>query len=76
VVLLPAGAKIYPYAELKKKGPLIKDALAGHEFTIVFDEQNKAANVSTGTGEEIPHFTAFVADARAFYPHAQVFKAK
>jgi len=77
VVLFSEKAKIYPYAELKKAGAPVKDVLGGHEFTIVFDVHNQTAEVTTATAEEaLPHFVAFFADARAFYPKAQIFKSK
>lgn len=76
VVSIGTAATIYPYAELKKARPLIKDALGGAEFVIAFDSKNNTATVQGQKSDQLSHFVAFVADARAFYPHAKIFKSK
>jgi hypothetical protein len=76
VVVYQGTAKIYPYSELKKTGLFFKDDLAGHEFTITFDPKNQTATIRGPEAGQPPHFVAFLADARAFFPDAQVFKSK
>jgi hypothetical protein len=76
VVSTEISAAIYPYSELKKAGPYIKDALDGREFTVAFDSKNDTAILEGREAEQLSHFVAFVAAARAFYPRAKVFKAK
>lgn len=76
VVSIGTAATIYPYAELKKARPLIKDALGGTEFVIAFDSKNNTATVQGQKSDQLSHFVAFVADARAFYPEAKIFKSK
>lgn len=76
VVSIGTAATIYPYAELKKVRPLIKDALGGTEFVIAFDSKNNTATVQGQKSDQLSHFVAFVADARAFYPQAKIFKSK
>lgn len=75
VVTNQTSAAIYPYSELKKAGPHIKDALDGREFLIAFDSKNDTATLE-GAAEQLSHFVAFVANAKAFYPQARIFKAK
>jgi len=76
VVSSETSAAIYPYSELKKARPYIKDALDGREFTVAFDSKNDTAILGGPAAEQLSHFVAFVADARAFYPRAKIFKAK
>ena len=76
VVSVPGAVRIYPYAELKKGGAILKDALAGKEVIIAFDARNETATLRGAEGEPLPHFVAFLADAKAFYPDAHIFKAK
>lgn len=76
VVSYHGTTRIYPYSELKKTGTFLKDDLAGREFTIVFDPKNQTAAIRELEAEQPPHFVAFLADARAFFPGAQVFKSK
>lgn len=76
VVSTETSATIYPYSELKKAGPFVKDALGGKEFVIAFNSKNNTATLEGAAAAQLSHFVAFVADARAFYPQAKIFKSK
>lgn len=67
--------KIYPYSELKKAGPQLKDEFAGSSFTILFDAKQQSASVQSSSGDVPPHFAAFLGNVRAFFPDAQIYKA-
>jgi len=70
--------KIYPFAELKRAGPLVQDQLGGVAFTIRFDAKRKAASVRAESKDVAPppHFVAFLGNVRAFFPTADIFKAR
>jgi Protein of unknown function (DUF3179) len=70
--------KIYPFGELKKAGPLVEDQLGGVAFTIRFDAKRKSASVLAESKDVAPppHFVAFLGNVRAFFPTADIFKAR
>jgi hypothetical protein len=70
--------KIYPFAELKKAGPLVQDQLGGVAFTIRFDAKRKSASVLVESKDVAPppHFVAFLGNVRPFFPTADIFKAR
>lgn len=74
--MLGGQAKLYPFSELKGASSPLADEVAGEKVVIEFNPRDQMATVRGGKGESLPHFVAFLADARAFYPDAQVFKAK
>ena len=76
VVSYPTAAKIYPFSALKKIGPTLRDEMAGKALTITFDAKNQTVTVCGPQGEQPPHFVVFFADARAFFPEAQIFNSK
>lgn len=67
--------KIYPYSELKKAKSAVHDEVGRVAFTILFDAKQQAASVQPSSGDEPPHFTAFLGNVRAFFPHAAIYKA-
>lgn len=76
VISANGETKIYPYSELKKAGPALKDDLAGLMFTILFDAKQQSATVQASSGDPLPHFVAFLGNVRAFFPSAVIFKAR
>jgi hypothetical protein len=79
LVIADSGqTKIYPFAELKKAGPSIQDQLGGVAFTIRFDAKRKSASVLAESKDVAPpaHFVAFLGNVRAFFPTADIFKAR
>ncbi len=75
-VTLDGTTKIYPYSELRKAGAPLRDKLAGREITIEFDKDQNAALVRGTDGEPVGTFFAFFTQLKAFYPDAEIFKAK
>lgn len=63
--------RLYPFSVLKKPGTPLVDAIAGRKISITFDSRDQTASVQGSDGESLPHFIAFLADARAFYPTRQ-----
>ncbi len=76
VAEVDGNVKIYPFSELKKAGSSFSDEIAGQRLTIEFDSQHQTAYVRGLNGLSIPSFIVFFAEAKAFYPHAPVFKAR
>lgn len=76
VVSFGGETRIYPFHELKKVGRILRDSIAGTEITIEFDEREGQATARRADGVAVPSFVAFLPDARAFYPKAEVFKYK
>lgn len=74
VVIAGDQAKIYPFSELKDAEMPLTDRLAGSRITVEFDRKEKTARVRE-VGGSVRFFVSFLADARAFYPEAPVFKA-
>lgn len=74
VVSLGGETRIYPFRELKKTGGMLRDSLAGKEITIEFDEREAQATARRADGVAVSSFVAFLPDARAFYPKAEVFR--
>jgi Protein of unknown function (DUF3179) len=74
VVETKHSAKLYPFSALKRARSSLTDDIGGEEVTIVFDSRGQAATAHGPNGEQIPHFVAFLGDARAFYPDAAIFK--
>jgi len=76
VVKLGGTVKLYPFSELKKAGSPSTDEFNGERLTLFFDARSRTASAKGERGEILASFVVFLADARAFYPHAPVFKAK
>lgn len=76
VISANGETKIYPYSELKKAGPTLKDDLAGLMFTIRFDAKEQSATVQASSGDPPAHFVAFLGNVRAFFPAAAIYKAR
>jgi hypothetical protein len=70
--------KIYPFGELKKAGSPVQDQLGGVAFSIRFDAKRKSVSVLAGKKDVTPppHFVAFLGNVRAFFPTADIFKAR
>ena len=76
VVQAKQTVKIYPFSALKRAGSSLTDDIGGEQLTIVFNSRDQTAVAQGLHGEQITHFVAFLADARAFYPDAAVFKQR
>jgi Protein of unknown function (DUF3179) len=76
VVRIDDITRLYPFAALKKAGTPLVDAIEGRKINITFDSRDQTASVQGTDGEVVPHFVAFLADARAFYPDAPVFERR
>lgn len=76
VVKIGGQAKIYPFSELKKKHAAFVDVVAGEAVTILFDRKSGTARVRRAGGGSVPHFVAFLPDARAFYPRAPIYRGR
>ena len=76
VISSQGHTKIYPYSELKKAKSAVNDELGGVSFKILFDGKQQSASVQSSSGDVPPHFTAFLGNVRAFFPHAEIYKAR
>lgn len=76
VVSYKGATRIYPYSELKKDEPSLKDDIGGLPITIVFDPKGQIVTVRGSGDEQFPHFVCFFADAKSFFPEAHVFKGR
>ena len=76
VVQAKQTVKIYPFSALKRAGSSLTDDIGGEEVTIVFNSREQTAVAQGLHGERIMHFVAFLADARAFYPDAALFRQR
>ena len=76
VISVNGETKIYPYSELKKAGPVLRDDLAGLMFTVLFDAKAQSATVQAARGDSPAHFVAFLGNVRAFFPTAAVYKTR
>ena len=76
VVRIDDMTRLYPFAALKKAGTPLVDTIAGRKIIITLDSRNQTASVQGPDGDMVPHFVAFLADARAFYPDAPVFERR
>ncbi|MGH9711831.1 MAG: DUF3179 domain-containing protein [Candidatus Acidiferrales bacterium] len=76
VVQVKDSTQLYPFSELKKAGSSLADSIGGVRVIILFDSQEQTGSVRGQDGQPIPHFVAFLADARAFYPDAPIFKQR
>ena len=76
VISIQGQTKIYPYAELKKSAPALQDEIAGLAFTVRFDARQQSATILAATGDAPPHFVAFLGNVRAFFPNAEMYKAR
>lgn len=76
VVRIGTHAKIYPFSALEKGSPSFVDFVAGCAVRVAFDRNSQTARVRLENGGSVPHFVAFLPDARAFYPHAPIFKGE
>ncbi len=78
VIRFNGKTKLYPFPELEqdtfvKAGAPVTDDFGGQRVTVEFDAQHQTASVRGPKGEPIPQFISFLADARAFYPEAEIF---
>ena len=76
VVEINRSTKLYPFSELKKVGTSLTDDIGGMKLSVLFDRHTETVIVRGQNGEQIPHFVAFLADAKAFYPDAPIFKLR
>lgn len=76
VVIGARQAKIYPFAQLKKARGAVKGAVGDRAFEIRFDRRDQTAHAVAQDGKPLAQFVSFLADARAFYPRATIFKAR
>jgi hypothetical protein len=76
VVQLNHTSRLYPFSELKKARTPLTDVVGGTAVSIVFNARDQTADVEGPGGEQVTHFVAFLADAKAFYPDASVFKRR
>lgn len=76
-LLVSAGGetRIYPFAQLKKAGAPVVEQLGGHSVTIEFDNGSKTARVKSQDSNGIAFFVSYLANLRAFYPKAEVYRA-
>ncbi len=74
VITVNWQTKIYPFSQLKKARSPIADEIAGKKITIVFDSREQSASARGASGDAVPSFVAFVADVRAFYPNAPIYR--
>ena len=75
-VTLDGTTKIYPFSELRKAGARVRDKVGGKEITIEFDRKQKTASARGTDGEPVGTFFAYFTQLKAFYPDAEIFKAK
>ena len=75
-VTLDGTTKIYPFSELCKAGARVRDKVGGKEITIEFDRKQKTASARGTDGEPVGTFFAYFTQLKAFYPDAEIFKAK
>lgn len=76
-LLVSAGGvtRIYPFAQLKKAGAPVVEQLGGHLVTIEFDKDSKTARLTSPDSQAVTFFVSFLANLRAFYPKAEVYRA-
>ncbi len=67
--------KVYPFAELSKRGSPIKDRFAGRDLTIEFDSVHRTGRVLDAHGAEIPTVIAYWFAWVAFHPDTELFEA-
>ncbi len=74
--------RLYPLRELEKAekdGQEVVEELAGDTLTIRYDRKLHRLSITSATGEggePVRQFIAFLADLRAFYPDAEIFRYK
>lgn len=72
-VVVDGKAKAYPFSELEKKGPVVKDSIGQEIIEVHYDAKNQSAVVRNTNGDEIPSVQAYWFAWRAFYPHTTIF---
>jgi hypothetical protein len=65
--------KAYPFSELKKARPPIRDQVGGRSITIRFNQQSRSASVLDADGKPLPSVMAFWFAWVAFHPNTQIF---
>ncbi len=75
-VQVGGNIRLYPFSQLRKARSPVDDVVAGEQITILLDTRDETATVQNQNGAPIPHFVAFLADARAFYPDAPIYKKR
>jgi hypothetical protein len=68
VISINGETKIYPFSELKKAGPVLRDDLAGLMFTVLFDAKEQSATVQASSGDSPPHFVLSLEMCGRFSP--------
>jgi hypothetical protein len=68
--------RIYPFSEIKKAREPVAFEFAGHWVTITNDQQAQTAGVEDAAGAGVSYFAAFLADLEAFYPEAEIYRAR
>jgi Protein of unknown function (DUF3179) len=76
VVRINGNVKLYPFSQLKRTASPVIDEFEGQRIMISFDSKSQTVTVAGAKDEPVPHFVAYLADARAFYPRASIFKAR
>jgi len=68
------SVKLYPLKELQKAPGEISDALAGVRVKLHYDRKLHRLVVKETSGQPVNYFVAFLADLRAFYPDAPIYR--
>lgn len=69
--------KAYPFSELNKNNQSsFKDLIAGKQYQIIWDGQNKSAQIKDENGQIIPTIQGFYFAWMAFYPDSEVYILK
>ncbi len=79
-LIIPATGKgpahIYPFSQLRKAGNRVTEIIAGEQVVIEYDPQRQTAQAKGADGRPVGSFISFLGNARAFYPHAKIYKAR
>ena len=69
--------KAYPFSELDKNNASeFKDQIKGKTYTVLWDSENKSAQIKADNGELIPTIQGFFFAWTAFYPESIIYSAK
>lgn len=68
-------AKAYPFSELAKTKPLVKDTINGIPVTVRFDKQSQTAIIQDKNGQELATIVGFWFAWIAFHPETEIFRA-
>jgi len=67
--------KAYPFEELAKAGPRVKDNFSGKTLDIRYDKKNQIAEILNEAEQDINSFVSFWFAWAAFYEDTEVFRA-